>query len=265
MHKLQANNEDDIKEVKINEEKKIKPLQKKDAKEQFKLGVSLLKTGQNQEEALSALREANRLAPAKGPFNYYLGNTLFKLKDYQEAAAAYEKAIRAEPNNEEYNLMLAYCYYNLEKRPDDRNALIKSLSINPNNAKAHYFLGQCYSQTDNLRLVIEQYNILQKLEPSYAKELYSLLTDDQKFILVIKNNIGSITAFFLGFITLFPPFIFVKKHVVQLREWSFIFFSPVYAKDHLAMKIDVSTLMIEYVGVIFFALALKLLIKNKYE
>ena len=72
-------------------------LDPEDGEAWFRLGSTLLFALNEKAEALAALEEAARLAPADASTRSVLAIALHSLGRYQEAAASFEEALRLDP------------------------------------------------------------------------------------------------------------------------------------------------------------------------
>jgi tetratricopeptide (TPR) repeat protein len=123
-------------------------------------------------KALEAFREVIKTEPKYASAHNYLGLTYKKLGLYDEAAQAYVKAIQLQPQNYVFLFNLGMLMYAANSYDNAATAFQKAIQIKPEDADCHYMLGKTYSQQGNRQESMRQYNILQKLDPKLAKDLY---------------------------------------------------------------------------------------------
>jgi tetratricopeptide (TPR) repeat protein len=126
-------------------------------------------------KALGAFREAIKDDPKNASAYNYLGLTYKKLGLYDEAAQAYVKAIQLKPQNYVFLFNLGMLMYAANSHDHAVTAFKKAIDIKPEDADCHYMLGKTYVQQGNLRESMRQYQILRKLDPKLAKDLYRFM------------------------------------------------------------------------------------------
>ena len=82
------------------------------------------------------------------------------------------QAIKIDPNRAEIYCNLGLVYGNLNRWQDAADACRRAIQIQPGYVEAHYGLGLCYAALGEKDLAMEQYRILQKLDASWAEELF---------------------------------------------------------------------------------------------
>lgn len=158
-------------------------------------------------EAIVNYREAIRLKPGYGLAFTGLGDVYYlDLGQCQQAVAPYEQAIRISPDNVRVHYNLGWCYNDLKRYPEAVEKLREAVRLKPEYAEAHTELGYAYLQSGSLPAAVqelrtaiqlkdayalahyylglafigqrnrngalEQYRILQRLDPEKAKQLY---------------------------------------------------------------------------------------------
>lgn len=91
------------------------------------------------------------------------------------AAQAYVKAIQLQPQNYVFLFNMGSLMYTANSYDNAATAFQKAIQIRPEDADCHYMLGKTYAQQGNIPASMREYNILQKLEPKLAKDLYRSL------------------------------------------------------------------------------------------
>jgi serine protease Do len=150
------------------------PPRQEKAKQAYARGKRLFEA-KDYRKALEAFREATQEDPKYASTYNYLGLTYKKLGLYDEAAQAYVKAIQLNPQNYVFLFNLGMLMYAANSHDNAVTAFQKAIQIKPEDADCHYMLAKTYVQQGNLRESMRQYNILQKLDPKLAKDLYRFM------------------------------------------------------------------------------------------
>lgn len=174
----------------------------------FNLGhIEFIK--KNYEKAASFFRHALEQAADHAPSHKYLGQALFKIKQFKDSVIYLKKAIDYEPNDKETLFYLAQTYYELGQsdnavkifthlRPDPDlgpQAALFSGTINYNSRQydkaiedleiglkhqkiqeevlweMKYRLAAAYTQVQNIEMAIRQFKEIRALNPSYKDTL----------------------------------------------------------------------------------------------
>jgi len=150
------------------------PPEEEKAKQAYAQGKRLYEA-KDYPKALEAFREAIKAEPKYASAYNYLGLTYKQLGLYDEAAQAYVKAIQLQPQNHVFLFNLGMLMYVAKSYNNATTAFQKAIEIKPEDPDCHYMLGKTYAQQGNIPASMRQYNILQKLEPKLAQDLYRFL------------------------------------------------------------------------------------------
>lgn len=134
------------------------------------LGVAYLSLNRNS-DALTALRKALSLDPQSAWTRSNLGMAYLEAKMYKEAADELNAAIRIMPELAVAHFNLGIAYTKLEKYKSAVTAYNEAIRLKPSFADAHYGLGLLYSYLDDRVPALEEYKILQVIDPALAKKL----------------------------------------------------------------------------------------------
>ncbi len=146
---------------------KINP---EDVNAHYNLSIAFMNL-QDYENASIHLKEVLKLDPQHYRARYNLGLSYFNKKDYKNAIDAFNSYLSFHPNDKNaiYNLAVAYLMGGFHS--EAIQFFKKVISLDPNNALAHYNLGYTYLLLKNKFGALEEYNILQKLNPELAQKL----------------------------------------------------------------------------------------------
>jgi serine protease Do len=150
------------------------PPQRAKAKQTYAEGKRLFEA-KDYRRALEAFREVVKAEPNNASAYNYLGLTCKKLGLYEEAAQAYIKAIQLQPQNHVFLFNLGMLMYKVNSYSHAAMAFRKAIEVHPNDPDCHYMLGKTYVQLGNITASMREYNILQRLEPRLAKDLYRFI------------------------------------------------------------------------------------------
>ncbi|MBP3366345.1 MAG: tetratricopeptide repeat protein [Treponema sp.] len=89
-------------------------------------------------EAAQALLSAYKLNSTAYESNFYLGQTLFKLENYDKAAPLFKKAVLAKPDSRGIYFLLGQCYYKTKKYRESQPCFKKAIDEEPGNKEALY-------------------------------------------------------------------------------------------------------------------------------
>lgn len=126
--------------------------------------------------SISAFQDAIKLQPDDADSHYKLGHVFVKLQKYERALDEYKEAARLKPTDAEIFFMIGSVYEKLNKLADEMEAYKQAIKINPDYAEAHYGLGGVYAAyLNDKKAALEEYRILQKLNPDLASRLFDLI------------------------------------------------------------------------------------------
>lgn len=109
------------------------------------LGICALKMDKLQ-EATQALLSAYKLNSTVFEVNYYFGQTLFRLENYDKAVPLFKKAILAKPESRGIYFLLGQCYYKTKKYRECQPCFKKAIDENPGNKEALYDMADALFQ-----------------------------------------------------------------------------------------------------------------------
>jgi Flp pilus assembly protein TadD len=125
-------------------------------------------------KAEAAFKEAIRLAPESEVGYNNLGRLYFVRGRYEEAAESFEKAAELQPSAGIYR-NLGASYARLGRYERAVVALRRAIAINPEDAEAYRDLGVVYILSSDMKSALEQHEILRKLDPGKAEELFRMM------------------------------------------------------------------------------------------
>jgi tetratricopeptide (TPR) repeat protein len=150
-----------------NEALRIKP---NCAEAHSSLGNALAREGRL-EEALAHHNEALRIDPQNAQVHNNLGTLLAEQGKIQEAIVHFAEALRIKPDYARASYNLAYALFLQGRTQEAIGQLIRTLQIKRDYAEARYYLGLAYLKIGNRAAAMEEYRILQKIDPKLAKIL----------------------------------------------------------------------------------------------
>ena len=151
------------------------PPQQEKAKQAYAEGKRLFEA-KDYQRALVAFKQAVKVEPNNASAYNYLGLTYKRLGLYDEAADAYVKAIKLQPENHVFIFNLGMLLYAANYYNDAATAFQKAIQLKPDDPDCHYMLGRTYAQQGKIQASLREYNILQKLEPRLANDLYRYIS-----------------------------------------------------------------------------------------
>jgi tetratricopeptide (TPR) repeat protein len=140
----------------------------------YLLGLVYARLGRSQEE-LEAYKEAIRVKPDYAEAYYDLGVAYDHLGRREEALEAFKQAIRLKPDYAEAHYGLGLAYGSLGRWQEAVEALKQAVRLKSDYADAHCNLGVAYLKLGHRDAALEQYRILQKLDPGLAAKLFVLI------------------------------------------------------------------------------------------
>lgn len=100
-----------------------------EAQKNYNTGVALYESGKL-DEAIGALKEANKLKPNDAQTQYMLGMVYWKSKAYNDAADSFKRAVKLKPDWPEANFKLGVAAYVLGRKGQSSEAYKKLLELN---------------------------------------------------------------------------------------------------------------------------------------
>lgn len=140
----------------------------------YLLGLVYARLGRSQEE-LEAYKEAIRVKPDYAEAYYDLGVAYDHLGRREEALEAFKQAIRLKPDYAEAHYGLGLAYGSLGRWQEAVEALKQAVRLKSDYADADCNLGVAYLKLGHRDAALEQYRILQKLDPGLAAKLFALI------------------------------------------------------------------------------------------
>lgn len=175
----------------------------------YMIGVLENEHTNNYSKALSALQKAIAIEPEISSYWLEIGNTYQNLKMTAKAANAYEQALRLKPKNTEAMTALAYnklgdknytqaltlsqSLLKIDQTKEDPwfikgtakmhmrdhqgaiNDLLTAVKIKPEFSNAWFNLSLSYYANDQTVEAIQAYQVVKKLDPDSAPELYNII------------------------------------------------------------------------------------------
>ena len=144
-----------------------------------KLAYGLYKSGRERFDqgnlvgAVEAYQQSLQLEPDVAEVHLSLGYAYLKLKKSADAIKAFKESIRLNPDKEEAHYGLGVEYFRINKIREAAEAFKKAVKLKPKMGKAHYGLALAYQEMQRRDLLVEQYRILETLDPVLAKKLES--------------------------------------------------------------------------------------------
>lgn len=121
--------------------------------------------------AVLALEEAVRLRPDYAKAFIGLGTSYYFLGRYQEALLASKEAVRLQPNAHAQTV-LGWVYEALGRYQEAIASYQEAIRLQPDSAPAHASLGLAYLSLGNRIAALEEYKVLQRLDPKMAEALF---------------------------------------------------------------------------------------------
>ncbi|MEO8663462.1 MAG: tetratricopeptide repeat protein [Bryobacteraceae bacterium] len=112
------------------------------------LARALEDAGRN-EEAVTQLRDALRMAPGENRLRGLLAGALWHGRHYDEAASTFAELVKAEPDRADWQYQFGDCLFNLGKVEEAVPHLQKAVEINPGLLTAQAVLGRTLMQLGN--------------------------------------------------------------------------------------------------------------------
>ena len=137
-------------------------------------------SGENLRAALKAFEEAVRLKPEWAEALTELGSKYSTFLQYDKALNTLQRAIALKPELAEAHQHLAITYLNIGHYKKAIDSLKETIRLTPGRPLPHKLLGLAYLVLDDRVKALEQYHILQSLEPDMAKYLDNAIQSPDK-------------------------------------------------------------------------------------
>lgn len=103
----------------------------------------------------------------------YLGNSYVWAREYEPGIEAYKQAIRLNPDDVRAHVQLGIAYDYLRRYTEAVEEYRQALKLDRNDERAHYALARAYLAMRNRSAAFAEYEILRKINPGKAAELFS--------------------------------------------------------------------------------------------
>jgi tetratricopeptide (TPR) repeat protein len=123
-------------------------------------------------QAVPPYQQSVRISPNNARVRYNLGWCFNDMQRYAEAGEQLSEAVRLKPEDAEAHIELGFAYLKLSRLPLAAGALQTAIQLKPQAPLGHYYLGLVFVEQRNRNGALAQYQILQRLDPEKAKQLY---------------------------------------------------------------------------------------------
>ncbi|MGP1587307.1 MAG: tetratricopeptide repeat protein [Treponemataceae bacterium] len=114
----------------------------------LKLGICAINC-HNATQAFNALLASRRVNPDNFDVNYYMGKTLYELKEYEKAIPIVKKAITINSEIQDSYELLGQIYFDYKKYREALPYLKRTLDVDPANKAVLYNMATALSETGN--------------------------------------------------------------------------------------------------------------------
>jgi tetratricopeptide (TPR) repeat protein len=121
--------------------------------------------------AVSAYLQSVNLDPQSAEVYLSLGHAYVKLEKYHEARNAFKASINLNSKVAEAHYGAGLASYRMRRFQDAADSFKKAIALNPKMTKAHYGISLAYAELGQTNALIEEYKILQKLDPALATKI----------------------------------------------------------------------------------------------
>jgi tetratricopeptide (TPR) repeat protein len=135
----------------------------------YQLG-SLYYDEERYQEAIQAFLTETLLRPRAGTY-HFIGNSYRYTGKFDEAVSAYRDALRLNPEYKRVFVDLGHAYYGLGRYREAINAYRQAIEADSGNVDARVALGLSELRHGDVDAGLEQYQIVQKLDPERAEAL----------------------------------------------------------------------------------------------
>jgi TonB family protein len=159
------------------------------------IAVSVNDRGESLKASLKAFQEAVRLKPDWPEALNHLGDRYRTFQEYDKSITSLKEAIRLRPEFPDAQENLAMTYLYAGHHTEALVWLRKVTSAGPPRPLSHKLLGLTYLILDDKEKALEQYTILQSLDPEMAKYLQQWIQSSRKpFFGVLNGRMLSVRA-----------------------------------------------------------------------
>ncbi|HEX8141198.1 MAG TPA: tetratricopeptide repeat protein [Pyrinomonadaceae bacterium] len=127
-------------------------------------------------DAVKVYQFLTRTAPDDAGLFYNLGLANIYLRSYPEAATALRRVIELQPANVSAYYWLGGAHYFQGDYEETIELCKKAASLNPSYSRAYYGMGLAYIERNKKNEAMQQYRVLQRLDPQRAERLLSAIT-----------------------------------------------------------------------------------------
>jgi Flp pilus assembly protein TadD len=146
----------------------------------YKAGQQLFDAGDFKGAADAFLRSIE-LEPGSAEAYFSLGYSYLKLNKNKDATKAFKECIRLNPEMVDGQYGYGLASFRMRHFLEAANAFKQAIALRPTHAKAHYGLAMAYKELSDQRGVVEEYKILQTLDPGLAKEFAKTFSESKTF------------------------------------------------------------------------------------
>ncbi len=140
----------------------------------YALGLVYRDWGKADEE-IQAYKQAIKLRPDYTSAYERLGNRYFRSKKYSEAVEVFKQLSSLKPADASATNNLGEAYLEMNSSMKLWNSFRQAIRLKPDYGRAYFNMGKCLLAMGNRDGALEQYNILQNLDPDWAEKLNSLI------------------------------------------------------------------------------------------
>jgi len=127
------------------------------------------------QEALEAIKKVLAIFPESANAYNLMGLTLRKLRRQQEAKEAFQHALRLNAKNYIFYWNLGHLYYEGKLYGQAAEQFRVAATLKPNDAMIRYYLCTSYLHLKDRQSALEEYKVLEKLNPKLAEKVQGLL------------------------------------------------------------------------------------------
>jgi TolA-binding protein len=142
----------------------------------YKAGLMNFESG-DEKGAVAAYLESLKLEPGSAQVYLSLGHAYIRLKKTNDAIKAFKKAVTLNPELAEAHYGLGFSNYEQHRIRDAVNAFKNATRLHPEMAKAHFGLALAYLDLGDDKGLMEEYQILQRLDQVLARKLLQTFPD----------------------------------------------------------------------------------------
>ncbi len=122
------------------------------------------------QEAIQAFLTETTLKPRAGTY-HFIGNSYRYTGKFDEAVTAYRDALHLDPDYTRIYADLGHAYYALGRHTQAIDAYRQAIKGDPDNVNVRFALSLTELRHGSVRAGLEQYQIIQKLDPELAEAL----------------------------------------------------------------------------------------------